>query len=133
MLTFTKISFHEVRRFVFFTHSQMLALYKCLVRPCMEYACHVIGVFPYMVFIGVESKSVSLINSLSITHSSESFTVCHSVAFLSIFQHYVHVFCSSELVNCTSPPFLQSCKMGILPCSHGYSVHFPNKRVNKYH
>merc|ERR1711980_39032 len=35
----------------FFSHSQMLAIYRGLVRPCMEYASHVWGGFhPYSTF-----------------------------------------------------------------------------------
>ena len=74
----------------------------------------------------VESKAFRLINSPPLTDCHR-----HNVTSLSLFYHYFHADCSSELSNCMPPPLPQP-RCTRLSTSHPYSVHLFNARVNQY-
>ena len=87
-----------------FSPSQLLALYKGLIHPCMEYGSHVWGSSIHTaLFNRVESKAFRLINS-PLTDYLDSLSHRRNVASLSIFYLYFHADFSSELANCMLPP-----------------------------
>ena len=80
----------------------------------------------------VETKAFRLINSPPLTHCRDSLSHRCNVASLSIFYRYFHADCSSELANCMSPPLPGPRCTRLSTCSHPYSVHLSNARVNQY-
>ena len=71
----------------FFTPSQLFALYRGLVRPCMEYASHVWGRSPrdHVACLDlIQSRAVRLIDSQELT-SIQPLRVRRNVASLSLF------------------------------------------------
>ena len=80
----------------------------------------------------MESKTFRLINSLPLTDYLVFLSHRRSGASLSIFYHYFHAECFSELANCMPSPFLRPRCTRLSTSSHPYSVHFPNSRVNQY-
>ena len=107
----------------FFPPSQLLALYRGLIRPCMEYGSHVWESLTHTTLLNrVESKGSRFINSLPRTDCLDS---------VSIFYRYFHADCSSELANCMPPSFPRP-RCTRLSISHPYSVHLSNTRVNQY-
>ena len=113
-----------------FSRSQLLALYRGLIRPCMEYGSHV-GRGSTALSNRVESKAFRLIISPPLTDSLDSLSHRRNVASLYIFYRYFHAVCSSELTNCI-PPTLPRPRCTRLSSSHPYSVHLSNTRVNQY-
>merc|ERR1712035_290190 len=89
----------------FFSPLQLLALYRGLIRPCMEYASHIWGGSTHTSLLKkVESKAFRLINSPPLTDCLQSLKIRLSVASLSVFYRYFHGNCSSELANCMPTP-----------------------------
>ena len=80
----------------------------------------------------VESKAFRLISSPPLTDCLDSLSHRGNVASLSLFYCYFHADCSSELANCMPPLFPQPRCTRLSACSHPYSVHLPNARVNQY-
>ena len=63
----------------------------------------------------VESKAFRLISSPPLTDCLDSLSHQHNVASLSLFYHYFHADCSSELANCMLSCFLlQPCSQNVL-------------------
>jgi len=117
----------------FFSPSQMLAMYRGLVRPCMEYASHVWGGSTHTALLDrVESKAFRLINSPPLTNCVLPLKLRRNVASLSIFYRYFHANCSSELANCMPPPLPRPRCTRLSTLSHPYAVQTPNARVNQY-
>ncbi len=83
-----------------FSPSQMLTIYKGLIRPSVEYASHVWGGSTHKALLNrVESKAFLLINSPPLTDCILPLNLRHNVASLSIFCRYFQANCSSELAN----------------------------------
>ena len=117
----------------FFSPSQLLALYRGLIRPCMEYVSHVWGGSTHTALLNrVESKAFRLINSSPLTDCLQSLNHRRNVASLALFYRYFHAHCSSELANCMPPPLPRPRCTRLSTHSHPYSVHLPNARVNQY-
>ena len=73
----------------FFTPPQLLALYRGVVRPCMEYASHIWGGFTHTAFLEkVESRAFCLINSPPLTNSLQSLSARRIVASFSLYYCY---------------------------------------------
>ncbi|KAL7629919.1 UNVERIFIED_CONTAM: hypothetical protein RMT77_019962 [Armadillidium vulgare] len=69
----------------FFTPPQLLALYRGVVRPCMEYASHIWGGSTHTALLEkVESRAFRLINSPALTNSLQSLSTRRIVASLSL-------------------------------------------------
>ena len=86
----------------YFSPSQLLALYRGVVRPCMEYSSHVWGgscQSHLQLLDKVESKAFHLINSPILTDNLQTLSERRSVATLSLFYRYYNKHCSSELAN----------------------------------
>ena len=117
----------------FFSPSQLLTLYRGLIRPCMEYASHIWGGSTHTALLNrVESKAFRLISSPPLTDCLQSLNIRRNVASLSIFYRYFHGYCSSELANCMPPPLQRPRCTRLATSSHPYSVQPPNARVNQY-
>ena len=117
----------------FFTPSQMLTIYKGLVRPCMEYACHVWGGSTHTALLNrVEAKAFRLIRSPPLTDCLPLLNVRRNVASLSIFYRYFHANCSSELANCMPPLLPRPRCTRLSTFSHPYTVQIPYTRVNQH-
>ena len=114
----------------FFSLSQLLALYRGLIRPYMEYSSHVWGT-RITVPNRVESKDFRLVNS-PLTAHIDSISHQHNFASLSLFYCYFHADCSSVLVNYMPPPFLRPRCTRLSTSSHPYSVQLSNARVKQY-
>src|SRR6201990_960562 len=69
----------------YFTPPQLLALYRGVVRPCMEYASHIWGGSTHTALLNkVESRAFRLINSPALTNSLQSLSSRRIVASLSL-------------------------------------------------
>src|ERR1700755_1810612 len=89
----------------FFTPSQLLALYRGVVRSCMEYASHIWGVSTHTALLEkVESRAFLLINSPALTNSLQSLSTRRIVASLSLYYRYYNGHFSSELSRRIPPP-----------------------------
>ena len=78
------------------TPPQLLALYRGVVRPCMEYASHIWGGSTHKALQEkVESRAFRLINSPALTNSLQSLFACRIVASLSLYYRYYNRHCSS--------------------------------------
>ncbi len=111
----------------FFFPQQMLTIYNCLVRPCMEYASHTWGDSIHTVLLDrVESKDFRHIGSLPLTDCLLRLKSRRTVASLSIFYRCFHAYCSSELANCMPPPPLPRLRRTRLSIfAHPYSIQTP--------
>ena len=112
---------------------QLFALYRGLIRPCIDYLSHVWGSLTHTALLNrVESKAFRLINSPPITNCLDSLSHRGIVASLSPFYRYFYADCSSELTNCMSPWFPRPRCTRFYISIHPYSVHLYNARVNQY-
>ena len=110
----------------YFTNAQMLALYRGLVRPCMEYASPVWGGSSHVSSLDrVQRRAARLIGS-PVTQSLES---RRRIASLSLFYRYCNGNCSVELANCLPPPLRRVRETRQVEQSHEYAVHLSNPRV----
>ncbi len=115
--------------------NQLLTMYRGLVRPCMEYACHVWGGSTHMSLLDrVESKAFRLIRSLPRTsYLLVPLNSRRDVASLSISCRYFHANCSSVLANCMPPLLPRPRHTRLSSQAHSYTVLTPFARVNLYH
>ncbi len=89
----------------FFSPHQLHTIYRGLVCPCMEYACHVWESSTHTALLDrVELKAFQLISSPPLTSCLLPLKFCRIVASLSIFYEYFHGNCSSELATPSPPP-----------------------------
>ena len=73
----------------YFTPPQILALYRGVVRLCMEYASHILGGSTHKALLEkVESRAFHLINSPAPTNSLQSLFARRIVASLSLYYRY---------------------------------------------
>ena len=83
-----------------FSPSQLLALYRGFICPCMEYGSHICGSSTHTDLLNkMMSKAFHFINS-PLTDCLDSLSHQHIVASLSLFYCYFHADCSSDLGNC---------------------------------
>ena len=117
----------------YFSPSQLLSLYRGLVRPCMEYSSHVWGASPHTSILDkVELKAFRLIASPPLTNNLQSLSLRRNVASLSLFYRYYNSHCSSELSNSMPPPLRRPCSTRLSSNSHLHSVQLSNPRINRY-
>ena len=117
----------------FLSPTQLLALYRGLIRPCMEYSSHVWGGSSHTSLLDrVESKAFRLINSPPLTNSLQPLSLRRNVASLSLFYRYYNRHCSSELAHCMFPPLRRARNTRLATHSHPFSVQLSNARVNRY-
>ena len=117
----------------FFSPTQLLTIYKGLVRPRMEYACHVWGGSTHTALLDrVESKAIRLISSPPLTNCLPSLKLRRNVASLAIFYRYFHANCSFDLANCMPPLLQRPRRTRLSTLAHPYTVQIPYARVNQY-
>ncbi|KAL7647645.1 UNVERIFIED_CONTAM: hypothetical protein RMT77_001245 [Armadillidium vulgare] len=117
----------------FFTPPQLLALYRGVVRPCMEYASHIWGGSTHTALLEkVESRVFRLINSPALTNSLQSLSTRRIVASLSLYYRYYNGHCSSELSRCIPPPLRRARATRLSTQSHPFSVQLSDPRLNRY-
>ncbi len=111
---------------------ELLTIHMGLVRPCMEYACHVWGGSTHTdLLCREESKAFRPIRSPPLTSCLLPLKFRRYVTSLSIFYRYFHVNCSSELANCM-PPLLPRPRCTRLSLqAHSYAVQTLYARVNQ--
>ncbi len=117
----------------YFSPHQLLTLYRGLIRPCMEYSCHVWGGSTHTALLNkVESKAFRLINYPPLTDCLQSLDLRRNVASLAIFYRYSYENCSSELADCMPPLLPRLVNTRQSAQSHSRSVQTPYARVNQY-
>jgi hypothetical protein len=117
----------------FFTPPQLLALYRGVVRPCMEYASHVWGGSTHTARLEkVESKAFRLIHSPPLTDSLQSLSARRTVASLSLYYRYYNGHCSSELSSRMPPSLRRARTTRLSTQSHPFSVQLSDPRLNRY-
>ena len=79
----------------YFSPSQLLAIYKCQIRPSLEYCSHVWAGAPKSLHLldRVQSKAIRLISNPNLTNSQQSLSHRRLVADLSIVYRYFHGHC----------------------------------------
>ena len=84
-----------------------LYLYKCTIRPCMEYFCHVWAGAPscYLELLDKLQKRIYRTAGPSLAASPEPLAHCQNVASLSHFYRYYFGRSSSELAQMVQLPF----------------------------
>src|SRR5678816_1204109 len=84
----------------FFSSSQLLQLYKGLIRPCMEYCSHICGGSGFTQILDrVESKAKWLINCSVLSTSLDPLSLRRDVVALSLFYRYRSGSCSREITT----------------------------------
>ncbi len=113
--------------------TQLLTIYKGLVCPRMEYACHLCGGLTHAALLDrVESNAIHLISSPPLTNCLPSLKLRHSVASLAIFYLYFQANCSYNLVNFMPPPLQRPRCIRLPTLAHSYNVQSPYAKVNQY-
>ncbi|KAL7641311.1 UNVERIFIED_CONTAM: hypothetical protein RMT77_008449 [Armadillidium vulgare] len=111
----------------------LLALYRDVVRPCMEYASHIWGGSTHTALLEkVESRAFRLINSPALINSLQSLSARRNVASLSLYYRYYNRHCSSELSRRIPPPLRRARATRLSTQSHPFSVQLSNPRLNRY-
>ena len=84
-----------------------LYLYKCTIRPCMEYSCHVWGGAPscYLKLLDKLQKRICRTVGPSLPGSLDPLAHRRNLACLSLFYRYYFGRCSSELAQLVPLPF----------------------------
>ena len=119
-------------RNVFSSH-QLLKLYVCLIRPCLEYSSHIWGASPYTYLLDrIESKAFRLINDPVLTSALDPLSLRRKVASLSLFYRYYFGHCSDELVGCIPSPLRRPRGTRQAASSHRYCVEIGNPRIDRY-
>ncbi|KAL7642959.1 UNVERIFIED_CONTAM: hypothetical protein RMT77_006248 [Armadillidium vulgare] len=117
----------------FFTPPQLLALYRGVVRPCMEYASHIWGGSTHAALLEkVESSTLRLINSPALTNSIQSLSDRRIVASLSLYYRYYNGHCSSELSRNIPPPMRRARATCLSTQSHPFSDQLSDPRRSRY-
>ena len=82
-------------------------IYKCTIRPCMEYCSHVWAGTPscYLVLLDKLQKQICRIVGPSLAASLEPLAHCRNVASLSLFYRCYFGRCSSELAQLVPLPY----------------------------
>ena len=83
------------------------SLYRCTIRPCMEYCCHVWAGAPscYLKLLDKLQKRICRTVGLSLPASLDPLAHRRNVACLSLFYRYYFGRCSSELAQLVPVPF----------------------------
>src|ERR1044072_2965564 len=111
----------------------MLALYRGVVRSCMEHASHSWGGSTHTALLEkVESRAFCLINSPALTNSLQSLSARRIVASLSLYYRYYNRHCSSELSDRIPPPLRRARATRLSTQSHNFSVQLSDPRLNRY-
>ncbi|KAL7630134.1 UNVERIFIED_CONTAM: hypothetical protein RMT77_019727 [Armadillidium vulgare] len=117
----------------FFMPPQLLALYRGVVRPCMEYASQSWGGSTHTALLKkVESRAFHINNSPALTNSLQSLSSCRIVASLSLYYRYYNEHCSSELSHRIPSPLRRARATRLSTQSHPFSVQLSDPRLYRY-
>ena len=77
----------------------ILHLYKSVIRPCMEYCCHIWGGAPADVlgFLTSIQERIANVVGPTLAATLQPVSHCRDVASFSLFYQYYHGHCSAEL------------------------------------
>ena len=111
-----------------------LYLYKCTIRPCMEYCCHVWAGAPscYLELLDKLQKPICRIVGPSLAASLEPLAHRRNVTSLSLFYRYYFGRCSSELGQLVPLPFSGGRSTRYSDRLHDFSVTIPRCYKNVY-
>ncbi|KAL7645007.1 UNVERIFIED_CONTAM: hypothetical protein RMT77_004831 [Armadillidium vulgare] len=114
----------------FFSSSQLLQLYKGLIRPCMEYCSHICGGSGFTSLLDkVESKAKRLINCSALSNSLDSLSLRRDVGSLSLLYRYYSGKCSRELSTRVPPPLRRPRSTRGALSAHQFCVDIGNSRL----
>ena len=104
-----------------------LHLYKCTIRPCMEYSCHVWGGAPscYLKLLDKLQKRICRTVGPSRPGSLDPLAHRRNLACLSLFYRYYFGRCSSELALLVPLPFSRGRSTHYSDRLHDFSVTIP--------
>src|ERR1044072_5801936 len=109
------------------------ALYRGVVRPCLEYASHIWGGSTHTAILEkVKSRAFRLINSPAFTNSLQSLSSRRIVPSLSLYYRYYNGHCSSEFSRRMPPPLRRARATRLSTHSHPFSVQLSDPRLNRY-
>ena len=96
-----------IRSMKFLSPVVALYLYKCAIRPCVEYCCHVWVGVPTCYLQLIDKLQKRICTTVSPSHATSLKPLSHrgNVASLSLFYRYYFCRCSSELAQLVSLPF----------------------------
>ena len=104
-----------------------LYLYKSIIRPCMEYCCHVWAGAPscYLELLDKLQKRICRTIGPSLAASLQPLAHRRNVASLSLFYRYYFSRCSSELAQLVPLPFYRGRSTRYSDRLHDFSVTIP--------
>ena len=113
--------------FKFLSPEVALYLYKSIIRPCMEYCCHIWAGSPscYLGLLDKLQKQICRTIGPSLTASLGPLAHRRNVGSLSLFYRYYFDRCSSELVQLAPLPYFRGRSTRYSDRLHEYSVTFP--------
>ena len=116
-----------IRYMKFLSPEVALYLYKSIIRPCMEYCCHVWAGAPscYLDLLDKLQKRICRIVGPSLAACLEPLAHCRNVASLSLFYRYYFGRCSSELAQLVPLPFSRGRSTRYFDRLHDFSVTIP--------
>lgn len=106
----------------------ILHLYKSLIRPCMEYCCHIWAGAPVTLLNLLDRIQRRVSNIIGPNLSSKLQTLAHrrNVASLSLFYRYYNGMCSSELFDLVPPKKVFKRCTRLATNSHPFTVEIPS-------
>ena len=112
----------------------ILHLYKSLIRPCMEYCCHIWGGASADVLGLLDSIQKRIANIVGPTLAATLQPLSHrrDVASLSLFYKYYHGRCSAELLSLVPPPKVAKRVTRLSANSHPFTVAVPTCKKSFY-
>ncbi|KAL7640057.1 UNVERIFIED_CONTAM: hypothetical protein RMT77_009471 [Armadillidium vulgare] len=114
----------------FFSSSQLLQLYKGLIRPCMEYCSHIWSGSGFTRLLDrVESKAKRLINCSALTNALDPLSLRRDVGALSLFYLYYSGKCSRELSTRIPPPLWRPRSTRGALFAHKFCIDIGNSRL----
>ena len=116
-----------IRSVKFLSPEVALYLYKCTIRPCMEYCCHVWTGTPscYLELLDKLRNQICRTVGPSLVASLEPLTHRRNMASLSLFYRYYFDRCSSELAQLVPLPFSRGRSTRYSDRLHDFSVTIP--------
>ena len=90
----------------FFTHTQLLTLYKAQIHSCLEYCSHLwrgASKHSLNTLDAIQRRAIRLIGDPALTDTLGSLAHRGSVSVLSLFHRYYHDFCSDEIKSIIPP------------------------------
>ena len=116
-----------IRYMKFLSPEVALYLHKSIIRPCMEYCCHVWAAAPscYLELLDKLQKRICRTVGPSLAASLEPLAHHQNVASLSLFYRYYFGRCSSELAQQVPVPYSRGRSTCYSDRLHDFSVNIP--------